>query len=161
MSLNKYQPHLLILPEDDANRQIANGFVLSLNVNYRRIQILAVADGWGKVVNIFLEDYVDEMRQFTNRNMVLLIDFDQRQDRLSYVKDKIPNDLIDRVFILGTNSNPENLKKATQKTYEQIGETLAKDCPDKKNPLWEHELLKCNQSELDRIIPVVKEFLFN
>ena len=28
MSVNKYQPHVLVLPEDDANRQLANGFLL-------------------------------------------------------------------------------------------------------------------------------------
>jgi len=28
MSINKYEPHLLVLPEDDANRKIANGFIL-------------------------------------------------------------------------------------------------------------------------------------
>lgn len=28
MSVNKERPHVLILPEDDANRQLANGFQL-------------------------------------------------------------------------------------------------------------------------------------
>jgi hypothetical protein len=28
MSVNKYHPHVLVLPEDDANRQLANGFLL-------------------------------------------------------------------------------------------------------------------------------------
>jgi hypothetical protein len=28
MSVNKYLPHVLVLPEDDANRQMANGFFL-------------------------------------------------------------------------------------------------------------------------------------
>lgn len=27
--MNKYRPHVLVLPEDDANRQIANGFLLA------------------------------------------------------------------------------------------------------------------------------------
>lgn len=30
MSVNKYKPHVLVLPEDDANRQLANGFLLGL-----------------------------------------------------------------------------------------------------------------------------------
>jgi hypothetical protein len=29
--VNRYLPHVLVLPEDDANRQIANGFVLDLD----------------------------------------------------------------------------------------------------------------------------------
>ncbi len=32
MSVNKYKPHVLILPEDDADRQIANGFCTELGV---------------------------------------------------------------------------------------------------------------------------------
>jgi hypothetical protein len=27
MSANKYKPHVVVLPEDDANRQLANGFL--------------------------------------------------------------------------------------------------------------------------------------
>lgn len=49
MSINAYKPHLLVLPEDDANRQIADGFVLDSNCNYRAIQVLRVAGGWLKV----------------------------------------------------------------------------------------------------------------
>jgi hypothetical protein len=30
MSINKHLPHFLVLPEDDANRQIANGFITKL-----------------------------------------------------------------------------------------------------------------------------------
>jgi hypothetical protein len=40
MSVNKYQPHILVLPEDDANRQLANGFVLDQSVATRNIQVL-------------------------------------------------------------------------------------------------------------------------
>ena len=38
MKVNKEQPHLLVLPEDDANRQIVNGFINHLNVNKSAIQ---------------------------------------------------------------------------------------------------------------------------
>jgi len=31
MSVNGHLPHVLVLPEDDANRQLANGFVLDLD----------------------------------------------------------------------------------------------------------------------------------
>jgi hypothetical protein len=43
MGLNKYKPHLLVLPEDDPNRQIANGFVHNpaVDLNERAIQILS------------------------------------------------------------------------------------------------------------------------
>lgn len=53
MRLNKYRPHLLVLPEDDANRQIANGFILHPNVNSRAIQVLPPSGGWRKVLEDF------------------------------------------------------------------------------------------------------------
>ncbi len=41
MSVNRALPHVLVLPEDDANRQIANGFLLALDSSVqRRIQVL-------------------------------------------------------------------------------------------------------------------------
>jgi hypothetical protein len=43
--------------------------------------------------------------------MVLLIDFDNRENRLSYAQSQIPDDLKERVFILGVQSEPENLKR--------------------------------------------------
>ena len=34
MSVNVYKPHVLVLPEDDADRQIANGFLLDPSLNW-------------------------------------------------------------------------------------------------------------------------------
>jgi hypothetical protein len=161
MSVNKYQDHVLVLPEDDANRQIANGFTCNLNVNERAIQILPIANGWEKVVDKFKENHVSEMRKFSKRMIVLLMDFDQNEERLSYVKIQIPEDLKDRVFILGVLSEPEDLKRSIGINFESIGETLAKDCSDNTNELWGHPLLRHNKTELDRMILSVKPFLFN
>ena len=48
-----------------------------------------------------------------------------------------------------------------KRNFEQLGETLATGCPNTMNELWEHELLKHNQSELERMSVIVKEILFN
>jgi len=53
MSVNKYLPHVLVLPEDDANRQLANGFQLDVFLATRRMQILEEAGGWQEVLNRF------------------------------------------------------------------------------------------------------------
>ena len=60
-------------------------------------------------------DYAPEMRKFPQRMIILLIDFDEDENRLSYVKSQIPEDIKERVFIVGAQSNPENLRKATKK----------------------------------------------
>lgn len=161
MSSNKHRLHILVLPEDDANRQIANGFILDLNLNSRAIQVLPEARGWEDVVEKFTNDYASTMRQYPYRMIALLIDFDKHEDRLSYVKDQIPDDLENRVFVLGVLSEPERLRRDINKDFEKIGEALAKDCSDNTNELWGHDLLKHNQTELDRMISSVKPFLFN
>ncbi|WP_373526458.1 hypothetical protein [Nostoc sp.] len=160
MSINKDKPHILVLPEDDANRQIANGFIVYLP-NSPLIQVLPVARGWKNVVKKFTNHYAFKMRQYPHRMIALLIDFDQDKDRLSYVKLQIPDDLEDRVFVLGVLSEPESLKRDIKKDFEKIGEALAKDCSDNTNELWGHDLLKHNKTELDRMILSVKPFLFN
>jgi hypothetical protein len=157
---NKYLPHIHVLAEDDANRQIANGFLLELNVDNHAVQVLELADGWKKTVEEFTKEYAPEMRQLRHRMMVLLIDFDDNENRLSYVESQIPDDLKARVFVLGVLSEPENLRTDINKNFEEIGEALAKDCSDNTNELWGHTLLKHNKGELDRMASSVKPFLF-
>ena len=161
MSVNKHVPHIHVLPEDDADRQIANGFCQELGVNQRKIQILPEVGGWEDVVKVFIKVHALEMRRLPHRLVVLLIDFDGRINRLDEVKQKIPDDLINRVFILSVLEEPEDLKKSTGKSFEVIGKELANNCVNGKNGLWDHDLLKHNKSELDRMITLVKPFLFD
>jgi hypothetical protein len=100
------------------------------------------------------------MQQYSEERLILLIDFDLCEDRLNYVKNKIPELLQERVFIVGVLSNPEKLRSDLEKSFEEIGESLANDCSDNTNTLWEHELLKHNKTELDRMVSSIKPFLF-
>ncbi|MDM8558316.1 hypothetical protein [Candidatus Parabeggiatoa sp. HSG14] len=164
MSVNKYNQHIWVLPEDDANRQIANGFLLAPNLNDRAIQTLPPSGGWIKVLNSFKDNHVPEMYKYKNRMMLLLVDFDLKVDRrLTYAKKQIPDDLKERVFVLGTQSEPENLKKniANINTFEDIGKALAQDCVNETDKIWGHDLIKHNRNELARMISSVKPFLFN
>ncbi|WP_225977479.1 hypothetical protein [Nostoc sp. CENA543] len=160
MSINKYQPHVFVLPEDDANRQIANGFILDSNLNNRAIQVLTPAGGWQRVLEILASVHIAEMRKFPKRMMILLVDFDnQPQERLSYIQSQIPEDLIERVFVIGVLSEPEKLKRDAKKDFEGIGEALALDCSQNTNHFWDHHLLRHNKNELERMILSVKPFL--
>jgi len=162
MSTNKYKPHIFVLPEDDANRQIANGFVLDPNLNSRAIQILLPVGGWNKVVDEFRHVHASEMHIYSDRMMVLLVDFDNdQQKRLTDIKKEIPPTLVDRVFILGVLSEPEKLRIEINMTLEGIGKALSKDCADKTQIVWSHDLLRHNETELLRMISSVKPFLFN
>ncbi len=76
--------------------------------------------------------------------------------------EKIPDDIKDRVFVLGVLSEPEELKKANNipNSFEAIGKALAKDCFDGTDHAWGHDLLKHNKDELSRMEKSVKPFLF-
>ncbi len=168
MSVNRHQPHLLVLPEDKANRQIANGFLLEPSLKSRAIQVLSFAGGWGDVIQEFLHDYVPTMRKYPQTMIALLIDFDDNKpdvlnykDRLNYIKNQIPADLKEKVFILGSRTSPEKLRSDMKKSFETIGESLAKDCAENTYETWGHDLLKHNKDELERLIRSVKPFLFN
>lgn len=100
------------------------------------------------------------MRSYPDRMLILLIDFDEQESRYQNVKSRIPGDLNDRVFVLGVWSEPEQLKRKTKKSFERIGDSLAEECPDNRNELWEDDLLKHNRKELDRLVSSVRPFLF-
>lgn len=159
--VNRQQPHVFVLPEDDANRQLANGFRLDPCLLIRRIQVLAVAGGWIKTLDRFKSDHINGMDRYPDRFMVLLIDFDDDADRLNHAKAEIPDRLADRVFILGVLSEPEALKKASLGSYETIGLAMAKDCREGTDATWRHALLRHNASELDRLREHIRPILFD
>lgn len=161
MSVNRERPHVFVLPEDDANRQLANGFILELDpVFSRNMQVLPEAGGWMEVLERFKTDHVTGMERYPHRFIVLLIDFDGHEDRLQQAKAAVPVSVADRVFLLGTLSEPEALKKANLGSYEAIGSALAKDCRDGTNTVWQHDLLRHNESELERLRQYVRPILF-
>lgn len=158
MSVNRNKPHVLILPEDDANKDVAKGFHLELR-SIRQMQVLPVAGGWTKVLECFESDHAGEMGNNPNRFMVLLIDFDGHHDRLDHARAVIPPHLSDRVFVLGAWTKPEKLRSAGLGSYEAIGRAMAKDCREGARTIWEHDLLRHNASEFDRLHNRVWPFL--
>jgi hypothetical protein len=158
MSVNKYLPHVLALPEDDANRQLANGFHLDVLAT-RQFQVIEVAGGWIEVLNQFKSVHVREMERCHERFMVLLIDFDGQGERLHQAREVIPDHLKDRVFVLGVWTEPEALR-ADLGTYETIGRALARDCREETDTTWGHALLRHNAIEVGRLRERVRPILF-
>jgi hypothetical protein len=160
MSVNRYQPHVFVLPEDDANRQLANGFLLYPSLSIRNIQVLTEVGGWTRLLDRFKSDHVSEMQLYPDRFMVLLIDFDDSNDRLRDAQAAIPRDLSERVFILGVRSEPEALRKAKLGSFENIGLKMAQDCHEGTDAIWGHKLLRHNGNELVRLRRCVRPILF-
>ena len=161
MSVNRERPHIFVLPEDRANQELATGFHLGVD-RIRQMQVLQPAHGWQHVLDLFKSDHIAEMEKYPTRFMVLLIDFDGDENRLEAVKDGIPEHLAGRVFILGTLSEPEDLKRANLGFYEDIGKKLAEECREETYTTsgWEHNLLRHNASELERLSAHVRRILF-
>lgn len=162
MSCNAYMPHVLVIPEDDANRQLANGFVGAPGIAPRRIQVLPPAGGWRGVVETLLSDHVSGMRRFEQRLVVLLLDFDEQVDaRRGFVEENVPGDLASRVFTVGVLSEPERLRQDLDLALEEIGAVLAGECRGgARAPTWRRPLLEHNEPVLAALADRVSSFLF-
>lgn len=151
MSANKHKPHLLVIPEDDANRQIMTGFLTHLSVNSRQIHVERVAGGWLRAHETFRDDHISGMNSFDERHVLILIDFDNRLERFDEAKQFIPDNLRERVFVLGCLSEPEKIWSETGMSKEKLGVALAEACSRGEAGEWENDILAHNQKELERM----------
>jgi hypothetical protein len=159
MGVNRELLHLFVLPEDDDDRQLAVEFQAQLDIDRQgQMRVLGEASGWIKVLDLFESVHVAEMDRWPKRYMVLLFDFDG-EDRLNAAKERVPDRLADRVFILGSWTDPENLKAALGSS-SKIGSLLATDCREGTDNTWGHELLRHNAGEIDRLRERVRPILF-
>jgi hypothetical protein len=158
MACNIFQPHILVIPEDDANKDIANGFHLTIDPQrQRQLQIMSPSGGWRKVVDQFSEEYLPTLAKYPLRNVILMIDFDGRDDRFEEIRKAIPDEVTYRVFIIGAWHEPEKVGLGFP---ERVGELLAKDCNEGSSVTWGHETFRHNLPELSRIREKVCEIVF-
>ena len=161
MSRNRYRPHLLVLPEDDANSALANGFIGHQRCNASHCRILPEAGGWQAVLDSFEVSFPAEMRRYAHRIALLLIDFDNDRSRYDYAKRRVPEDLRNRVFVIGTLTEPEDLKRAGLGSLEAIGRSMAGECLGEDVEVWSHQLLRHNRAELEALKNATQSFLFS
>ncbi len=150
-----------MIPEDDADRQIADGFVLHPRVRDARIQVVPPAGGWSKVLETFRDEYIPKLRAYRDAHVVMLIDFDgQVERRKADFERKIPAEFKTRVFVIGSKYTPETLRSELGQSFEAIGNSLADDCEGGTAVLWDHEQLSHNDADRQRLDQTVKPFLF-
>ncbi len=125
----------------------------------RRIQVLEEVGGWTEVLDRFKSDHVRGLEIYPDRFIVLLIDFDGQENRLTQAMAAIPERLVDRVFVLGAWTEPEALRAALG-PYETIGRKMARDCREGTDATWGHPLLRHNAIEIDRLRQHVRPMLF-
>ena len=100
------------------------------------------------------------MRELTERQVLLVIDRDEKEGRFEMAMSYTPEDLRDRVFVLSSSKEPEKLTAELKLTKEKVGAALAEDCDHGTNEYWGHEMLAHNTSELERLRMKVRPFLF-
>lgn len=157
--VNKFKPHLFIVPEDDADRQIAVGFQMHLEAN-GRMQIVDVAGGWLKVVNVIKDEYVPLLNNNPNTHVLGIIDCDKDADRIAEQLKTFPAGIRNRIFLLGVNENPQEFKRSTKMHFAQIGEKLADECYKDELDLWNHEMLSYSSIEALRAKNALRELVF-
>lgn len=159
MSVNRHRPHLLVLPEDDANRVLANGFLLAPTLKQRLVQVLPPAGGWPKVLDAFLTLHVANLKRFTGFHLVLLIDFDdQILERTQHFTERFPAEVADRVYLVGTRCEPE--KHLLKSRFEAFGQALGTACARADFSPWDCEFLAHNSAAVRRLADNVRPFLF-
>lgn len=156
---NKYRPHVVVLPEDEANRSIVNGFQLGHRINQRALEVLPEAGGWTHVRDQFQRSLIPYLEKHRDAVAVLLVDFDEKAERREQVLGQLPSSLSDRVFVLGVWSEPENLRSDLRQSPEQIGRLLYDDCVEGTTTTWGHPLLAHNALELERLLTLVRPIL--
>lgn len=159
MALNRERLHLLVLPEDDATRSIANGFV---DASMGQMQVLNPVRGWSHVLQAFETEHIADLRKYRERHLVLFIDFDDDYPaRLTHFQNAIPQDVKDRVYVLGALTEAETLKREAGKKFGPLGQALAQACNENDDSLWMLGQLQHNAAELQRLKTRVKPFLFS
>lgn len=150
MSINIYREHVIVVPEDEADRQLANGFEQHHSVRHRTIQIMPIAGGWPALFDLFRKEYASYVRKYPKAHIVLIVDFDDDIESRLRQYDRVLSEFPDRavwenrVYLLGATKDPEQLSSHLKLTKTQIGLQLAEECERGEFDLWNHELLAHN-----------------
>jgi hypothetical protein len=147
--VNKYRPHLLVLCEDQATHDIATGFNDKVT---GAMEVRKPLRGWPHVLQEFQDVYIPWLRQHPHCHIALFIDFDNvYETRIQQFQGAIPQDITDRVFILGACDEAETVKNASGLSLSKIGMKLADECVENTSQLWVHAQVQHNATERQRL----------
>lgn len=163
MSVNLFLPHLIVIPEDNANREIANGFRLIIEKNDRQFLIKKLARGWpnGRNELVALSDSTGHLQKYKSSHAALIVDFDGKRERGSEIKQMVAEGVRDRVFVIGVLTEPEELRNVTRMKFEQLGSQIGEGCKGSSIGFWQHDLLVHNIEEIRRLSGAVRDIFFN
>ncbi len=162
---NKYADELLVIAEDYATMQIAQGFAESQGVDVRRVRVLPCRSGWQDVAvgmrNVRLDLYL-------KRHCLAVVDFDGcgEQRRRTFRQLLEENGVaLERAYVMGPASNAEKMRRTLMERgyavrhLSDVGRSLARACfQSQPFELLRSEELAHNAGELQRLCAAVKSF---
>jgi phosphoribosylformimino-5-aminoimidazole carboxamide ribonucleotide (ProFAR) isomerase len=151
MSVNKYKPHIILVPEDKATHRIATSFTTEMIATDPRWHVIEYQDGWPNVF-AYLKQQVPTQQAKSHRIVIAIIDFDgQAEQRRADLFGQIPESLHERVFLFGCRDEAEDLRRVHSKSLSEIGILMNKACLQGDFTHWENEQLAVNGHELIRL----------
>ncbi len=163
---NKYAPHVLVVPEDAAVRDVVNGFVERV-VNSRAIRVERPAGGWSEVQEAVAAD-IYGLSDNSLRQLVVVVDFDTDPRRGDAIRSASPGCIADRVFVVGPMGEIEDLRRDLVQagiigpnTLEAIGRLLADECRDGTTSIWTHDRLRHNEPTYRHMLATLRPILFD
>jgi hypothetical protein len=161
MAVNRYKPHVFLLPEDKQEEDIINGFFTVGHLPYRKdYQVLPLAGGWPKIRLQLSDTLHTELRRYPNMHLIIAADFDKRENRYEDILAGTPADLRERVMLIAPRDEPKDLVAAIGKSRETIGRELAQACFDRNDGLWASEHLVHNTDERQRVGETMRNLIF-
>lgn len=71
MNMNRFAPHVYVIPEDDRDRQLADGFWQHDQVKTSRMKVVEPAGGWNEVLKKFQTEYINLLRQYPLGHVIM------------------------------------------------------------------------------------------
>ena len=132
---NKFKWHIVVVPEDQATRQLGNGLSNAFPSIINRIKLLREAGGWPDAIATINDLKLDK---YPKRRVLLIIDLDLDANRLGFIRSQPEiSKYNNRIFILGSFQAVEQLKTVCgDNDLENVGQKLGEDCN-----FWNHPLL--------------------
>lgn len=159
MSVNREKPYLIVLFEDGAYKDLFMGFEFSMQ---KQISPRSVCGGFDKVCLELTDEksiLLKELNKFPKAYVLALIDADldncpdSQIGKIEKLKQKIDEKYIDRVFIIGSKIEAEDIKQVIigQGKWKTVSQKLEDSCKNDNCQLWQDEMLKHNLDEISRL----------
>ena len=171
--MSAYGCEVVVYPEDGATRDLAIALTAakcgSVFKQDKTITVRRPCGGKEYAVEAAIENC--NLKNFPNRRIIILIDFDKCNTSLSRVKQKIPPEHAGKFYILGWSGKIEDLKSEVRCAgagFNKLAAKLVDDCLPHCHGVWERdefaqmrESAHGSKSECERLVDEILPLILN